>query len=221
MRVLVVGSGTMAYFLARRFVGRNFEVAVATSDEAGAAALARDLRATILLGDGTSPLVLRDAGADRADILLALLPHDEDNLVACQVARRMFEVPRVVSLVNDPDNVELFHCLGITTTFSATELLAQVIEERTSTTEVMSLLPLARGRVHVSEVVLPEAAPAVGRYIRDLGIPSGALIATILRAADVVVPSGDTGLQAGDQLVLISRPDDHGRFLRLLLGDQA
>lgn len=211
----------MLYFLAKRFVSKNFQVVVVTNDEAEARSLARDVKARILLGDGTTPLLLRDAEAGRADTLLALLPADEDNLVACQVARRMFGVPRVVSLVNDPDNVELFERLGIAVTFSATELLAQVIEERTSTSGVMALLPLAGGRAHVTEVIVPAGAPAAGRRVRDLSLPGGALIATVLRGDRVLVPSGETELAPEDRLILISQPEDHGRFLRLLLGERA
>jgi trk system potassium uptake protein TrkA len=133
----------------------------------------------------------------------------------------MFGVPQVVALVNDPGNMELFHRLGIRATFSATDLLARVIEERTATAEVMYLLPLAGGRAHVTEVVLPEGAPAAGRRISELNTPAGALIASVIRGEELVVPSGATTLEADDRLVLITQPEDYGPFLRLLLGKHA
>jgi trk system potassium uptake protein TrkA len=221
MRVLLVGSGKTVYFLAKRFESKNIHVTIVTSDQAEAFRFARDLKARVLVGDGTAPIMLRDGEASRADAMLALLPRDEDNLVTCQIAQRMFGVAHVVALVNDPGNIDLFHRLGIKATFSATDLLARLIEERTSLAEVMYLLPLAGGKAHVTEVLLPGDAPAVGRSVRDLSTPAGALIACVIRGEDVLVPSGATSLQAGDRLILISQPEDYGTFLRLLLGKHA
>lgn len=221
MRVILVGGGKTTFFLTRRFQSKNYQVTIITRDEAEARAFSRDLKALVLLGDGTSPLLLRDAESTRADALLALLPRDEDNLVACQIAQRMFGVPHVVSLVNDPGNTELFQRLGIRATFSATDLLARLIEETTSVPEVMYLTPLAGGRAHVTEIVLPEDAPAVGRAIRDLKAPAGSLIASVVRGEDMLVPSGATVLVAHDRLVLISQPEGYGPLLRLLLGEHA
>jgi trk system potassium uptake protein TrkA len=221
MRVILVGGGKTIYFLTKRFQSKNYHVTIITRDQAEARAFARDLQALVLLGDGTSPVLLRDAETTRADVLLALMPHDEDNLVACQIARRMFGVPHVVSLVNDPGNTELFHRLGIRATFSATDLLARLIEETTSLSQVMYLTPLAGGRAHVTEIVLPADAPAVGKAIRDLNPPAGSLIASLVRDDDVLVPSGATVLKASDRLVLISEPEGYGPLLRLLLGEHA
>jgi trk system potassium uptake protein TrkA len=221
MRVVLIGDGKTVYFLTKRFLSKNFQVTIVTRDESDARRYSRGLRARVLLGDGTSPHLLRDAEATRAHAVVALMPRDEDNLIACQIAHRLFEVPQVVALVNDPGNLDLFHRLGIRATFSATDLLARVIEERTSTAEVMVLLPLAGGRAHVTEIVLPVGAPAAGRPIAELNTPSGALIASVIRGDELVVPSGATVLEAGDRLVLISQPDDYGPFLRLLLGRDA
>jgi trk system potassium uptake protein TrkA len=221
MRVVLIGGGKAVYFLTKRFLSKNFHVTIITRDESESQRFARELRAQILLGDGTTPVLLRDAEATRADALVALMPRDEDNLIACQIAQRMFHVPQVVALVNDPGNIDLFQRLGIRATFSATDLLARVIEERTTSSEVMYLLPLAEGRAHVTEVVLPEGAPAAGRQISDLNTPAGALIASVIRGEALLVPGGATTLMAGDRLVLISQPGDYGPFLRLLLGERA
>ena len=221
MRAVLVGGGKTAYFLAKRLLAKNVRVTMITTDEEDARGYARHLRARVLLGDGSTPLVLQDAEATRADVLLALLPRDEDNLVTCQIARRLFDVPHVVSLVNDPGNVELFERLGVPATFSATDLLARLIEERTAVQEVISLLPLAGGRAHVTEVVLPEGAPAVGRPLAALSAPAGTLVAGVIRDERFLVPGGSTVLLAGDRLVLISEPEQHGPLLRLLLGESA
>ena len=133
----------------------------------------------------------------------------------------MFEVPRVIALVNDPGNTELFHRLGIQATFSAADLLARLIEEQAAVADLVSLLPLAGGRAHIIEVGLTDGAPAAGRAIRDLNPPEGALIAGVIRADAFLVPSGATTLLPGDRLVLLTQPEQQGPFLRLLLGEHA
>jgi len=64
-------------------------------------------------GDGSEPAVLEEAGARQADVLISLAPYDPDNLVACQIAQKLFGVPRTLALVNDPDNEAVFQQLGI------------------------------------------------------------------------------------------------------------
>jgi len=221
MRVVIVGGGKTAYFVARRFQERNFQVTLITSDPVEAQALALNLSARVLQGDGSTPTLLRDAETGRADALIALLPRDEDNLVTCLLARRLFSVDRLVALVNDPENLELFRRVGIPGTFSTADLLARLIEERTTSADVTALLPLAGGQAQVSEIVLPPGAPADGSRIRDLPLPAGALIAMVVRENGPSVPGGATVLRSGDRLLLISQPENHGPLLRALLGGGA
>jgi trk system potassium uptake protein TrkA len=221
MRVIIVGGGKTAYFVAKRFQEQNARVTVITPEEREAQAFAMDLQARVLLGDGTTPVLLLDAEAGRADAVVAVMPRDEDNLVACLLARRLFSVERFVALVNDPENLELFQRLGISGTFSTADLLARLIGERTGSAEVTSLIPLAGGQAQVSEVVLPAGAPATGSRIQDLRLPPGTLIAMVIRESTTSVPWGGTVLRSGDRLLLICQPETYGPMLRALLGRRA
>ena len=99
MRCILVGGGKTAYFLARDFISKGYHVTLVVRNGGEATSLSRRVRATVLHGDGSDPELLEEAGARRADVLLALTPHDEDNLVACQLAQRMFGVPRTISVL--------------------------------------------------------------------------------------------------------------------------
>lgn len=218
MRVVIVGGGKAAYFVAKRFLTKNFHVTLITTDALEAQAFAMDLKARVLHGDGTTPLLLRDAEVARADALITLMPRDEDNLVTCLVAQRLFAVPQVIALVNDPGNTELFRRVGVTGTFSTAELVTRLIEEQTGSAGLMALLPLAGGRAQVTEVVIPPGAPADGKAVQDLDLPEGALIAMVIRDERVSVPGGSVVLRAGDRLLLVSQPENYGPLLRALLG---
>jgi trk system potassium uptake protein TrkA len=220
MRVIVVGSGKIVYFLARQFISKGYQVTIVSGEEGEAQLLSRRLKATILHGDGSDPRVLDDAGARRAEVVLALTARDQDNLAICQVARRMFRVPRTVGLVNDPENEDIFRKLGVSVAFSATQIIARILEERAGFEEISSLIPVAEGKVTVSEVTLRPEAPVVERELQRIEFPEGALIGGIIRQGEVIVPRGNTRLLSGDRLIVISQPDCYDEVLRLLTGEE-
>jgi trk system potassium uptake protein TrkA len=219
-RAIIIGGGKMVYFLARQFVSKNYHVTIINREAHEARNLARNLKATIIHGDGSVPRILEEAGARQTDVLLSLTPQDQDNLVACQLAQKMFDVPKTVALVNDPENEAVFHRLGVTTTFSATQILIQLIEEQVNFEEITSFIPIAEGRVNVTEVILSDESPAINRSLQYLKLPEGALIASIIRGEEMIVPTGSHRLHVGDRLLLVSQPENHGEALRLLAGDE-
>lgn len=217
MRILLVGSGRTAYFLARRFVAADAHVTVVVDEPDEARRLARALeRVPVVSGDGARPEVLDDAGALQADAVVAFTREDHRNLVACQVARRVFSVGRTIALVNDPENRDTFERLGVDAAVSVTELLAGLIVRETQFEALRGHNAFADGRILVSEVEMPASASACGRRLADIGIGSG-LVAAVLRNGSALVPRGDTRLEAGDRLVVISEPESHDALLRLLL----
>ncbi|MDY0261065.1 TrkA family potassium uptake protein [Syntrophotalea acetylenica] len=220
MRVIVAGAGKLLYYLARQFASKGYQITLVVSDAAEAQALCRRVKALVLHGDGSDPHVLEEAGARTADVVLALASKDQDNLAICQIAHKMFHVPRTVALVNDPQNEDVFHKLGVSVAFSATQIIARILEERAGFEDIASLMPLAGGRVTISEIALREDAPAADKTLRDLALPQGALVGGILRDGHVIVPRGDTSLRGGDRLIIISGPDCYDRVLRLITGEE-
>lgn len=208
---------TLSY-LCRRFTERGYEVVVINRQADECVRIARQFPVTVVCGDGSDPRVLEDAGVMGADAVLAMTPHDQDNLVACQLASTRFGVPRAVALANDPDNAEVFEALGVTG-FSTTPIIGSLIEQRATVEQITNLLPVAEGRVNVTEVRLDADAPALGRPLRELGLPPDALVAVVLRGDEVVVPHGDTTLRRSDRVVLITLPEHHGPVLRMFVGD--
>ncbi|RME44411.1 MAG: TrkA family potassium uptake protein [Caldilineae bacterium] len=219
MRVIIIGGGKMVYFLARQFAGKGYHVTLINRNPAEAKALSRQLKATVVLGDGSTPATLDEAGARRAEVVMSLTPHDQDNLVACQLAQQMFGVPKTIALVNDPENETVFRQLGVTLAFSATHIIAKLIEEQAQFEAITNLIPVAEGRIHITEVSLTDGSPAVDHTLQSLRLPKGALIASILRGEETIVPGGSTRLQSGDRLIVISQPENYGQALRALAGE--
>lgn len=218
MRVIIIGGSKTVYFLARQFVRRKYHVTIINRDPNRAREIAQQTKATVVLGDGTDVNRLEEAGARQADVLLAVTNHDQDNLIACQIAQKMFGVPRTIALVNDPDNEDIFKQLGVNIAFSATRIIGSILDQETDFEDVLALMPLARGRINVTEVRLHPESPAVGKTLLELDISENSLVACIIRSEEVIVPRGSTRLEANDHLLLISQPQHQTHDLEILCG---
>ena len=222
MHNLIVGGGKLVYFLCGSFLSKGHQVTIVNRSKEECRWLARQVKATVVFGDGSDPQILREAGASTADVLLAVTPNDEDNLVICQLASLRFQVPRTLALVNDPDNEETFQKLGVTTAFSTTHLLSSLIEQRTGAgfEEIMAMTPVAEGKVNLTEVLLKRTSPVVGQRLLRIELPENSLVACILRNNHAIIPRGSTTLRAMDRLIMITLPENHGQALRVLTGDE-
>ena len=219
MKIILIGGNKLAYFLAKQFASKNYYTTIINADLEEATILSRSLKATVIHGQGSDPTTLGEAGALQADVVLSLTTHDEDNLIACQIAQKEYGVPRTIALVNDPENQPIFEKLGITVAFSATQIIASLIEQQTASGDIQNLLPIAEGKVNVTEIALEQENPVVGKTIDELQLPNGTLIACILRQGEVIVPSGENNLQALDRLVVIGQPESYGQLMRLLCSE--
>lgn len=218
MRVLIIGGGKPIYFLCRTFLAKGHEVTVINHNQDECVQLARRFKVAVIHGDGSDPTILEEAGAYGADAVLAVTGNDQDNLAACQLARLQFNVPRNVALVNDPDNEGVFQKLGISA-FSTTRTIASMIEQRTALDEVVNLIPVGEGKVNITEIRLQAESPVVGKKLRDLSLPPDSLIAVVLRNDDAIVPRGESTVLAGDRIVLITLPSNHGPVIKAITGE--
>lgn len=138
MHILIVGSGPMLPHLTQRFHSQGHRVSIVVPEQHEAEELSRSLKAIVYCGDATDPEVLADIWAEAVDMVLALTPRDHDNLGICRMAKQHFGVPRVFAIASNPENVALFAALEVEA-FSPTGIVAQMIEQR-STTEAVSEL---------------------------------------------------------------------------------
>lgn len=219
MYVILIGGGKTTHFLAQQFASKGYGTAIICPDEDEARWLSRHCRGAVLVGDGSKVQLLEDAGARQAAAVVTLLPADQDNLIACQLAMRKFGVPRTVALIQDPANEEIFTQLGVSVAVSAARILTQLIEEQVGFEEIINLVPLSGGRLTLTEVVLTEGAPAVGEVLHGLALPKQTLVGAVLRGEEVIIPQGSTSLAEGDRLLVLTLPSNQAAALTVLLGD--
>ncbi|MGK7953472.1 MAG: TrkA family potassium uptake protein [Xenococcaceae cyanobacterium] len=218
MRVILIGNGKLAYFLGKKFVEEKHQLTIINSSPTEAKDFSHHIKATVILGDGTDPSILQEANLETADLLLALTAHDEDNLVACQIAQQHYGISRTIALVNDPAHQHFFEQMGITVAFSATKIIGNIIEKRADFADIANFFAVDRGEISITEIIIDKDSPAVGKTLQNLDLPGGALIGCIIRQDKAFVPRGWSYLQIGDRLILISQPEDYKQLLEVLVG---
>jgi trk system potassium uptake protein TrkA len=214
--VIIVGGGKVGYHLARHLIERDYEVTVIEKDKLRADVIAHELGScSVMVGDGDEMSFLATTGIERAGVVVAATGDDEDNLVACQLAMKRFNVPRTVARVNDPRNVKLFSALGIDAPVSATELLMGLIESELRTDLVRGIAVKASGASLV-DIALPELSALVGRRVGDIALPDGELLVCIVRGGGAVIPEPDVLIERGDELIFYSRTLDVDQVRQLV-----
>ena len=206
MYIIIVGGGKAGYYLAKQLVEDGNEVLVIEKDAAKCQKIADELGDIVLRGDGCEGITLERAGTGRADLFIALTGDDEDNLVACQVAKSKFDVRRTVARINNPKNEAVFKKLGIDTTVSPTALVLANIEQELPSHPLIPLLTIKGGGLEMVEVKVPLHSAMVGKCIDELLLPQQCLITLIIDEEGVPrVPTTDTTIRAGDEVVAVCR----------------
>lgn len=218
MYVIVVGAGKVGYYLTHTLIAEGHEVILVENSASRVAALTSEFGEAIVSGDGCEVRVMQDIGMQRADCVVAVTGHDEDNLIICQVAKREFQVPRQIARVNNPKNEPLFHLLGVEETVSSTRIIYSLIDQEVETGESILLTALKRGKIVVVSVDLKETSPVAGRMVKDIHLPGECVLAAIVRDDHILLPSGTTQLEAGDTVIGVAGPQDQQTLREALLG---
>jgi trk system potassium uptake protein TrkA len=212
MYVIIVGGGNVGYFLAKALSGTQHEVLLMEKDRVRHRFVSEELGEIAMQGDGCEVRLLEEAGAARADVVVACTGDDEDNLVICQMAKMNFNVGRTIARVNNPRNESLFHKLGIDSTVSSTKIIYNLIEQEIEVAEVIPLAAMRRGNLEIVEVEIGPRSPALNMEIRQIKLPEGALIVAVMRDDVARVASGETRMLDGDTLIAVCLADKEHEF---------
>jgi len=203
MYVVIVGAGKVGWNLARELIQKRHEVTLVESDLQRYSVVEEELEHSVQYGDGSELWVLERAGIERSDLVIAVTGDDEDNILISQVAREKYAVERIVARCNNPRNLQHFELLGIKPAVSATDLILRLIEHEVPKYGLVHLLDLPQERLEIIELEVGPGAAGAGKKVKELGLPDGSLVISILRDGQGFVPSGDSLVQEGDEVLVV------------------
>ena len=157
--------------------------------------------------------MLEQAGVADADSVIAVTGRDEDNLVACQLAKRLYQVKKTIAKVNNPKNVEALKKLGV----SSTDNITGQLEREIDSGKIKELLPLGAGNAGVFEIVLDNSFTLQNVPLMEMEIPLTLNIISIIRnETELIIPRGHTTLEIGDKLMILSKIKDKNDIFKAL-----
>jgi len=218
MYIVIVGAGKVGYFLAKRLCQGKHVVSIVERDKAICEEVAKELGALVINGDGCDPHILEEAGVGRAEVVAAVTGDDEDNLIICQLTKEIFRVQRTVGRVNNPDNEHTFAELGIDVPVDSTKIIAKIIEEEVSFSDFVNLMSFKRGKLAIVRVDLPSDSPVINKQVQDIQLPADAVLVSVVRGEEVIIPKGTTLLKPGDDIIAITAVGNEPQLINLLVG---
>lgn len=217
--IIIAGGGKVGVNLARELYESGHEVAVIERDSMRAGQLSIKLDCPVYSGDSSQHDILEGAQATRAHVFVAATGSDQDNLIACQVARKVFGVPQTIARASNPSNEAVMAKLGVDSTVSSTSIIQQVIERELPTVRIKTLLSLQAGEFRILEYHLDKTSPASDHLVKEIDLPPESNLIAVMRGKTTVVPRGETRLEAGDLVIALVKMENEEMLRQSLIGE--
>jgi len=208
MYLVIVGAGDIGTpLLEIATTGGNDVVAIERNEERAERA-SRQYDCLVLNDDATTKETLRDAGAERADALISTTDQDATNVMVCLLAQEL-EIPNIVSVVHNPEHMNLFQQIGVNTMQNPQRLIAEYLYRAVERPSIVDFMRIGE-EAEVFEITVGPDAPIAGTTLREANdaglLGEGMLIVAVERDGDgePLAPRGNTRIEAGDLLTVYS-----------------
>jgi trk system potassium uptake protein TrkA len=224
MKIIILGAGQVGTSVAESLVSEANDITVVDTDPARLSLLQDRLDLRTVTGNASSPSVLRRAGAEDADMLIAVTQSDQTNLCASKTAHALFNLPTRIARVRSTDyadHTELFDEKNFAVDFSICpeQIITEYIVKLIEFPEALQVLEFAKGQVSLVAVRAFEGGPLVGHPLKDMRkhLPQvDARIAAIFRRDSPIIPEGDTVIEVGDEVFCLAASKDIRKVMREL-----
>ncbi len=218
MFVLIAGGGRTGARLANLLLNEGYKVRMVENRTPLLARLHQELATEIIYeGNPIDPHILEQAGIRDAHVLAAVTSDDSSNLALCFLAKTMFDVPRTIARVNNPNNAWLFGPkFHVDVALNQADVLAHLIQEEMSVGDMMTLFQIRRGQYSVVEEKVAPGAKGIGVALKDMGLEQQCVIAAIIRDGKMMLPRADSTFIEGDEVLAVASPDGAKKLSDLL-----
>lgn len=204
LKVTIVGGGKVGYYLVKTLLEHDHEPTLIECNKKTCGYIANELDIPVVFGDGTQIESLDSAMVGESKAIIAVTGEDETNLISCQLAKKIFGVPKAVAKVNNPKNAMVLKKLGVDNVINSTDSIASLIEREVDTARIKQLINLNHGEASICEIELPDHYALDGISLMKVRLPERFNIVSITRNDVLIIPRGQTILKSGDKLLIIS-----------------
>lgn len=201
MYIIIVGCGRVGSELAKLLSNEGHNVVVIDKSQVSFDRLGGTFNGLTLVGNGFDLALLKRAGVERADAFCAVTNGDNTNLISAQVAKKIFNIPKVIARIYDPQRAHIYASLGLDI-ISGTILFAAMLRDKIIESRFSSYL-IETKELGVIEIEVKNHL--VGKAIQDINIPQEFLVVAIRRLQGVIIPEPSTVLREKDTLMAVVR----------------
>lgn len=220
MYVVIVGAGEVGFHIASVMISEGHEVALVDRDPANFRRASEELDALVLLGNGASKKILREAHIARANILVAVTDADEVNIVACMAAKHV-GAPVTIARIRNPDYLDEGRSLsaefvGIDQIIQPEGVVADEIARLADFPGALDVVSFAGDQAVMVEIDVSPQSTGVGRSLAEVGLPRNMLLTAILHGEDMTIPNGESVLRPHDRAFLVGKREGILEAMKIL-----
>ncbi len=220
MKIVIAGGNHEAEFIIKMFKGRKNDLVVINPRRDVADTLMKRTRVACYVGEPSRRYALDEANAHDADVFIALSEKDADNYASCILAKKCFNARKCICVVSNPKNVDLYKSLGIDSVISSSYLLGQSVKSESSVEDIIKTISVENDKIVMIEATILSKYKLCGKTLMEAKFPRYASVSCIYRTPDVIIPKGDTVIQAKDKLLLVCAPSDQKKVLAFVSAER-
>jgi len=204
-KVMILGGSKLGFYLAKSLIEKGINVKIIESDINRCKELADNLhdKALVIHGNGTDINLLEEEDLAEMDAFIGATGFDEENLFMSLRAKQL-NVDKVIAKISRQSYVHIIEKLGIDMATNPVNITASEILKYIRGGKVVSVSLLLDGQAEVTEIIASDKLQILGTSIKDLNLPKGIIIGSIIHKGKVIIPNGDSKIQAGDRIVVFS-----------------
>ena len=219
MNIIIVGCGKVGSTIAKQLCNEGYDVTVIDNNPNKLRAVSDGMDAMAMVGDGTSYTTLKEAGIETADVLIAVTDSDEKNLLCCVIGKRtgnLAAIARVRNPVYSNERDFLQKGFGLAMLINPESAGAEEMGRIFRFPSAIDIETFAKGKIELLTVRIPEKSLLAGKpltYIHQK-LRTDVLVAVVRRKGQVIIPSGDFVIEAGDLVSVIAEHEQAHEFFR-------
>ena len=223
MKIIIAGAGRVGYVVAQSLEAEGHDITLIDRDAETIEHAANELDVICCLGSATNPDTLRDAGAESADVLMAVTESDEVNMI-CALAARRLGAKYIVARIRDPEYLAqtefLREAIGLSVIVNPEYECAKEISRILRFPSAVRVETFSKGSVEILDYRVPEKSPLQGLSLREMArrFDTKVLVTVVERGEEATIPHGDFTLRGGDKLCLLGDSEEIRRFFAAVGG---